>query len=397
MSRQCLRLVMVSLALTFGIAAANEPTLNPYAAWTHGPSTKSDFFPIAVWLQQPANAPKYKAAGINLYVGLWNGPTETQLAELTKHGMPVVCAQNEVGLAHRDDPIIVGWMHGDEPDNAQSLGRNKGYGPPIPPAKIVEDYQRLHERDPSRPILLNLGQGVAWDGWHGRGVRTNHPEDYPEYAQGADIVSFDIYPGCHTHPDVAGKLWFVADGVRRLRGWTDDKKPVWTCIECTRIDNVNAKASPHEVRAEVWMALVRGARGLIYFSHQFQPRFIEAGLLADEEMLATVTKTNQQIQQLAPVLNSPTIPEAVSVTTTNADVPVEAIVKRHGGATYVFAVAMRPGETHAECRVAGLSGKPRVEVLGEDRRIDITDGVFRDTFAAWDVHLYRIEEAGSKR
>ena len=54
-------------------------------------------------------------------------------------------------LKHNDDPTIVAWMHGDEPDNAQSLGKGKGYGPPILPAKIVEDYERIKKADPSRP------------------------------------------------------------------------------------------------------------------------------------------------------------------------------------------------------------------------------------------------------
>ena len=48
--------------------------------------------------------------------------------------------------------------------------------------------------------MLNLGQGVAWDGCYGRGVRTNHPEDYPEYIRGCDLVSFDIYPVAHSTP-----------------------------------------------------------------------------------------------------------------------------------------------------------------------------------------------------
>ena len=51
------------------------------------------------------------------------------------------------------------------------------------------------------------------------------------------------------------------------------------------------------------MALIRGARGIIYFAHQFKPKFIEAGLLADEEMAAAVGAINKQIQELAPVLN----------------------------------------------------------------------------------------------
>ena len=93
--------------------------MSPYAQWGNGPSSDPDYFPIGVWLQSPSNATRYQAAGINLYVGLWRGPTAEQLAALSAVGMRVICAQNEVGLAHADDPIIAAWMHGDEPDNAQ--------------------------------------------------------------------------------------------------------------------------------------------------------------------------------------------------------------------------------------------------------------------------------------
>src|SRR5688572_21142414 len=188
------------------------------------------FFPLAVWVQSPAKAPEYKKAGINTYVGLWHGPTDEKLNELAKHGMKVICSQNKTALARKDDHTIIAWMHGDEPDNAQSLGEGKGWGPPIPPAKIIADYQRLKQADPTRPVFLNLGQGVAWDQWHGRGVRTNHPEDYPEYVKGCDIASFDIYPVTHDRPAVAGNLWYVGRGVERLVKWTEGKKPVWCCI-----------------------------------------------------------------------------------------------------------------------------------------------------------------------
>jgi hypothetical protein len=382
--------------LAIGLFVFGHPCFADEPAAASGIPSRSifadpNFFPIAVWLQNPNKAPQYKAAGINLYVALWRGPMDEQLAQLKQHGMRVICSQNARGLAHKDDPTIVGWMHGDEPDNAQRLRGGGGYGPPIAPAKIVEDYRKLKAADPSRPVLMNLGQGVAWDQWVGRGVRRNHPEDYPEYVQGCDIVSFDIYPACHEHPDVAGKLWMVADGVTRLRRWSENRKPVWNCIECTHINNPNAKATPQQVKAEVWMSLVRGSRGLIYFVHQFKPTFIEAGLLADEAMLAQVTAVNKQIHELAPVLNSDSIADGVSVQTSNADVPVEAMLKRHGSGVYVFAVGMRDGQTAATFQVAGLAGKGRVEVLGEQRGIEIRDGAFTDTFQPWDVHLYCIK------
>ena len=163
----------------------------------------------------------------------------------------------------------------------------------------------------------------------------------------------------------------------RLRKWTDDRKPVWNCIECTHISNPKAKATPEQVRAEVWMSLIRGSRGLIYFVHQFKPKFIEAGLLADEEMAAAVAAINKQIQQLAPVLNSPTVTDGVRVASSAADVPVEAMVKRRDGATYVFAVAMRDGTTTATFTVAGLTGRAKVEVLGENRTLEVRDGVLQ--------------------
>jgi hypothetical protein len=381
---------VVFVCACVSLAGDDKPVSDVYAQWKNGLPSSPDFFPIAVWLQDPKNAKKYQDVGINLYIGLWKGPTEAQLKALTDANMPVICDQNAVGLQHKDDKIIVGWMHGDEPDNAQAVPGGKGWGPPIPPQKIIEDYKKIKEADPTRPVMLNLGQGVAWDGWHGRGVRTNHPEDYAEYVKGGDIVSFDIYPATHDKKDIVGQLWYVPKGVDRLRQWSNDERIVWNCIECTRISNIARKPTPHEVRCEVWMSLIHGSRGLIYFSHQFKPTFIEAGLLADAEMAQAVAGINKQIKELAPALNSPTVKDGAAVKSSAADCAVDVLVKRQGGATYVFAVAMRDIATKASFNVAGLKGKGKAEVLGETRTLDILDGQFEDDFKGYEVHLYRI-------
>ncbi len=153
--------VLIILTVLFSLCADAASGDNLYAKRQRGPDDSDSFFPIAVWLQNPRNALRYKAAGFNTYIGLWNGPTELQLNMLKSVGMKVICSQNEVGLKRIDDETIIAWMHGDEPDNAQSLGKGKGYGPPILPSKIVEDYKRIKAKDPSRPVVLNLGQGVA--------------------------------------------------------------------------------------------------------------------------------------------------------------------------------------------------------------------------------------------
>jgi hypothetical protein len=372
-----------------------------YARWQNGPGKDANYFPIAVWLQDPRNAPKYQAVGINLYIALWNGPTAEQIAALKQHHMPVICEQNEYALKHLDEKTIVGWMHGDEPDNAQSLGKGKGYGPPVPPENIVQDYRKIRGNDPTRPVMLNLGQGVAWDGWYGRGVRTNHPQDYAQYVRGGDIISFDIYPAIHDNPAVAGRLWYVARGVDRLRGWAGGERIVWNCIECTRIGNTKIKPTPQQVKAEVWMSIIHGSQGIIYFCHQFQPRFIEAGLLADEEMARAVEKINYEIQGLAEVINSPVLANVAAVTVSPAEVSpdmarllgpqgIAIAARKHQGATYLFAVRMEASPAKGQFQVTGMSGEATVRVIREKRAIPLREGRFEDDFAPHAVHLYCI-------
>ena len=348
-----------------------------------------DRFPIAVLLQSPSNAARYEQAGINLYVGLWKGPTEEDLAALRSAGMPVICDQNDVGLAHRSDPTIAGWLQQDEPDNAQPQGN--GYGPCVPPSQVVENYKRWKANDPSRPVLLGLGQGVANDEWIGRGSGALL-DDYKTYVNGGDIVSFDIYPVAGLpKPDSENYLYLVAKGVDRLRGWVPKAKPSWNCIECTGIDS-GKKATPAQVKAEVWMSIVHGSTGLIYFVHEFKPRFKEAALLEDPPMLEAVTQINRQVQALARVLLSGKAVSGVTAVSADPATPVDVLSKRLDGATYVFSVCMRNAATAARFVVPGAGKSAKAEVLGESRSIPLANGAFSDRFEPYAVHLYRIVE-----
>jgi hypothetical protein len=138
------------------------------------------------------------------------------------------------------------------------------------------------------------------------------------------------------------------------------------------------------------MALIHGARGIIYFAHQFKPTFIEAGVLADDEMARGVAALNRQIYELAPVLNSPNATGWASVASSEGRVPIDFVVKRLAGRTYLFAVAMRDLETTGAFRLPD-QGNARVELLGEGRTIEAVGGRWEDRFTGYQVHLYRIE------
>jgi len=372
-------------------------SLTPQAKFSHGLPSQNSYFPIAVWLQDPSNAPKYKAAGFDLFVGLWQGPTEEQLRQLKSADMPVICEQNAVGLKHRDDPTIVGWMHGDEPDNAQEVkdpvtGKT-GYGPCIPPSKIVAEYQRMHQADPTRPVMLNLGQGVANDEWIGRGNGSSL-SDYQTYVKGGDIVSFDIYPIAGLpKPDPENYLWLVGKGLDRLSGWmenggvADSRK--WNCIECTRIGG-DRKPTPAQVATEVWMSIIHGSRGLIYFVHQFKPTFDEHALLDDPEMLEAVTNLNLHVLALGGLLNNPSVNGVVDVKSSVPTVPIDTMVKKVGPYLWVFTMGMRNETTTGAITIKGLPKHAKAAVQDENRSVEIVDGKFTDTFKPYAHHLYRI-------
>lgn len=386
--------VLVTLSAPFGRTLA-ETTASPYV-WPRGPSADPEFFPLAVWLQDPSNADAYQDVGINTFIGLWEGPRDDQLDRLTLAGMQVMADQNETALSRLGDRVITGWTQQDEPDNAQSDGMG-GWGPCVEPADIIARYEVMREADPSRPVFLNLGQNVAWDydnPYIGRGSECSERWDqYPEYVKGADIVAFDIYPVTSEYDEIRDNLWLVARGVDRLREWTRGEKIVWNVIETAHIGS-QARPTPEQIESEVWMSLVHGSMGIVYFAHEWIPQFREAALLYYPEIRDEVTRINREILELAPVLNSATVEDGVEVASTNSAVPVDVMQKSHGGAAYLFAVAMRDGETEATFRLAGsLDGA--VEVLGEDRSLTLVGGEFRDDFGGYAVHKYRLAGASS--
>ena len=292
-----------------------------------------------------------------------------------------------------------GWMHGDEPDNAQEIKDPKsgktGYGPPVPPADIVAAYNALVQADPTRPVMLNLGQGVANDEWKGRGS-AGKPSDYLTYVKGMTHRFIRRLSHCR-QSDKPGRrknyLWLVPRAWTFFSKWTSEKKIVWNCIECTHIGDASRQATPHQVKAEIWMSLIHGSTGLIYFVHQFKPKFDEHALLDDPPMLAAVTAINSQIHDLAPALNSPTIPGSLTVSSPTKDIPIDlrGLVKRQGEATYACCGDQAKRKTRTEViSVKGIS-TGEAEVIGETRTIPIRNGEFADDFAAYDVHLYRIK------
>ncbi len=367
--------------------SGNEPEALPwfggpdyYTDWPRGFPADASYFPIGVWMQNPMNAARFAAVGVNHYVGLWQGPTEEQLTTARDANMPVVCEQEGVWQSNLSDANINGWLQADGPDNAQEL-EDGSYGPCIDPSETKARYARMVAGDASRPVVLLLGQGVATPDWVGRGDCTGRTEDYPDYAASADILVNYTYPVANQNP-----IELVATGIQKLNEYASWKKPVIADIEASSIEGL-PRPTPQQLRAEVWMSLIHGAAGVQYFCHRMNP-LNETDCLDDAGTAAALTRLNREITELAPVLNTQSF--SLSPQSRNAAVPVRAVLKRVGTARYVFAAGMANGATTATFALNGVDGSTRIEVLGEDREVTSREGSFEDAFAAYDVHLYRL-------
>jgi hypothetical protein len=358
-----------------------------YRRWTLGPSSEPTFFPIAVWLQSPPNAARYAAVGVNTFTGLWMGPTDAQLSGLADAHMATYCDRSGVWSAHLDDPTIEAWMQPDGPDDAQVNGSG-GYDPCVDPAMIRAGYEAFVASDPRRPVYLGLGRGVADTQWIGRGTCTGHTEMYPEYAKGGDLLAFHIYPKEDGVP-----IETVAAGVENLMGWSEAKKPISATIEASNINN-HGRPTPAELAAEVWMSLVHGAAGVQYFCHRFMPTLSETDCLDDAPTKAALTEINGRIRELAPVLNTPSIANGATVASSSASIPVDVMLKREGGTTYLFAVEMRAGATTATFTLRAIPGTATIEAIGESRALTPSPApggvTFSDDFSGYAVHLYKV-------
>jgi hypothetical protein len=376
---------LATFVLPLMVAGAVLPSkLARGGADENGFPSESAFFPIAVWMQPPRVATSYKAMGVNTYVGLWEGPTEEQLAELARNGMYVVAAQNEIGLNSPNRGIIKGWLHQDEPDNGQVAGLGR-FGPCVPADEIVRRSRSMRARDASRPVMVNFGRGVADPLWPGRGTCTGDEAYYDIAIQDADVLSFDIYPVGSDTPRVKGKLEYVAQGVANLVKRAKPGQRVWTLIETTALDPARP-VKPEELRSEVWMALIHGATGITYFVHEWANGFREDGIFRHPDIVREVAKVDRTIASLAPILNGPDLTGKVSV---SSSVPIALMAKRGDDALYLFCVAMQNKLSTARFAISGLA-TAQADVIDEGRTVKVSGGVLEDDFDGYGVHLYKI-------
>ncbi|WP_311213349.1 MULTISPECIES: hypothetical protein [unclassified Arthrobacter] len=398
------------------LAAGHEGvTLRPidggadyYGRFKGGLPGDPSFFPIAVWFESvldKGNIALDTEAGLNTYVELTANSDLNLVKASGMYAIPTFESPDASGFALSDEVDM--WAG---PGSAPWTGKYPGEGPLCVPESSKCGYTVQNERRAAAPpgamLYSNYGKGIAF--WLS-------DEESVEFFKGIqDVVSADTY--WFTDPSICakGEGGAIVNYTRDLTqdecrlaanyGWTIERirtlqaggnaTPIWAFVEAGHPfkDSANATTiTAPQIRAAVWSSLIHGARGVIYFNHNFGGPCISQHVLRDcgVQVRPTVTALNQQITALAPVLNAPFLDGA-----TTATGPVDFTTKLHNGKVHVFAGANKNAGGQASFHVQ--CGGSTAVVIDENRTIPVVGGTFTDTFADGNtVHLYRIEGGGS--
>lgn len=286
----------------------------------------------------------------------------------------------------RNSPCMIAWNLPDEPDLPSIPGVS------MTPAAIAAEKQKDNAANPGRPVYLSLvGLRVL--------ASSLRPTERPYGAVlgQSDWLSADDYPvdaGRATPVQIIGR---ELEGLAVVGPATANRM---VFIETGHVGNRRTPITPEQMRAEIWTAVVHGARGIVYFSDTAPAQGQGGPSTYDNTtttagMPAMMSSQNTLLTSLAGVLVGPRDPGSFGATASAAagGGPVVETGWRTGpsGEKYVIVVNTGGAAGTVTLTFRGIAGTGSASVVSENRTITIDSrGVASDTFAPYAVHIYRL-------
>jgi hypothetical protein len=358
-----------------------------YGKFSNPLPTSASYFPIGVWGaydQTARNRNRDATVGINTYV--W-AADPSFVPQIRADGRFRIIQDEGSRTNHGSE--TAGWLLGDEIDMTQ--------GPGACPRALNSIKAGLP--NDGRLRFANYGKGVL--NWGASGYNGHSNASSACFVNAQDVTSTDLY--WHTDPyqtgdpqseTSSGYGWSMRR-MRMLDAQDGVRTPQWGFVEVTDAMNGGSPPTAAEIRGAVWHTLIAGARGILYFQHDFagscqtHHALRMAGTACYGATIEMVTSINHQIRSLAPVLNAPFVTSHHSARDRMAG-KVRYMVKWAKGKFWVLAGADRGGG-NATFRIRCV-GNATAKVPWEKRSIAVRRGSFTDSFADKNaVHIYRID------
>ncbi len=278
----------------------------------------------------------------------------------------------------------------------------------------------LRSLDPSVPVFLNSGiNGLSStaNGWPFTGGSFN----YQGLFQGIDWVCNDIYPyggssynddelrgsmgGDHvvtaqdlvTFPELSpilGKgavasIGAITDKLRALL----PSKTFFSFIEIACVTSASPTVPPGGVRAEIWDAIIHGARGIFIFAFvgQTRPGFSDGGCgPVPAANAAELKRQAALITSLGNVIQDAINPPSLGATLSHPALEAGWRDTPTGKYFFVLNTTNAALPAPATIQLSGVGNATSAIVHGESRSVSLSSGSFTDTFGAYALHIYMV-------
>jgi hypothetical protein len=224
-------------------------------------------------------------------------------------------------------------------------------------------------------------------------------QTYTEWLKWTDVTTFDLYPV--TGWNQPSRIPDVGLATKQLVGMARQGQAVWTVVEAS--DQELSWTPPEtkgptaaQMRAEVWMSIAAGAKGIGYFTISFgRNKNFQWNNLTDE-IKAELKRTNGQLTELAGPIVLGDTDKKLTVTGDETKDPatkghaIMAIRKEYQGKTYVIAVNMTPAAVKPTFQLETPPGASTADLYKENRTVDVKNATFTDDFAPLAVHIYQL-------
>ncbi len=385
---RCLAALCVMFALLPMFARAADKPLGKLPGAAGGPAsqpTSTPGFVIGVFSQPASSFGLWKARGINTLVGYESEskrvPQDDWSGLAVDLGLFFIRPPSDPVADDLDEGYLLAWMHADEPDVQN---------PPTDPRVLAEETKLWHSV--TKPGTQRTGKDIPiFCNFSGGNVLFNKTPRklYEAYIQQSDWIGSDFYPVTGwNRPDW---LTHVGNVVDQLRDWSQGK-PQFAFIETSaqRLDwtpKDTPGPTPAQFRAEVWNAVIHGAKGVIYF-----PQQIGYGFQFDATtppVVAEMVKQNKRLTQLADILKTPINPGPLKVETAGS---IEAAWRIVDHTAYIFALNPSAKALHDQhLQLSGIDVPYAIAQGEDDRPIKIDGGKLIDDFESCQVHIYVIK------
>ena len=327
-----------------------------------------------------AGLAKYKAImDAAARVGIFGQFNLRDLSSLPDDKPEVEAKLRQVVTMFKDHPATLAWKGIDEP----AWGKQ-----PVPP--MLRAYRLIKRLDPVHPVILT------------HAPRNTTPE-LRAYNPTCDVTGLDIYPvsvpmGKHSQPHGRfqnDQISAVGDYTKWMVELAEGKKPILMVLQITYSGttppkNVLVRPTFDQQRYMTYQSIIDGANGIMWFGGYIVLNERDEKLGFNwtyfDEVLRPLLKEIGPGSELYSVITA-TASSNVALKVEGAE-DIELLARKVNGNAYILA-AKREGP-EATVRISGLTGGGEADVMFENRKVKLVNGVIEDTFKPNAVHVYRV-------